>query len=218
MRCLLMSFGLLVSGCSIQASQDLATAKNLVSDNRANILVSSDIKRTWDNIEPSVLAVCRDAKISKASSGCTFRLEISNAHTTKPNARTWRGTDGVVHISVNSAMLRIFRNTDEIAFVLAHEAAHTVADHHGKVGHKNLSGGFTISHGNSQYMELEADVIGAVIATNAGFDPVKGARLLERLNVFEGKKSKTHPELGRRLETIARTSSTLRQGNSVVID
>ena len=198
--------------------QDPLQAQNIGLENTATRFVASDIEKTWDTIEPSVFAICNSANTHERPLACSFQLEVSNKPVAKPNAKTWKGKDGIAHISVNSAMLRMFQNIDEIAFVLAHEAAHTVANHHGKIGHKNLSGGFTISHDNSQYMELEADVIGSVIAANSGFDPVKGADLLTRLTGGAEVKSKSHPELKRRLEAIAKTSGTLRQGHKILLD
>ena len=177
----------------------------------------SDVTQAWEAIAPTVQEYCNASHGSRTPERCKFVLEATKEKHQGPNAKTWIGPDGSARIAVNSALLASFQNTNEIAFVLAHEAAHTIADHHNPLGRRNLSVGFTMRH-DHKLIELEADVIGTAISAKAGFDPMEGARILSRLVGLDFSKSKTHPKIEKRLAVVARTAQAIRQGHSVEVD
>ena len=120
------------------------------------------------------------------------------------------------------------RNRDELAFILAHEAAHHILDHLGQQ-RRNAQIGATIlgrligggaqtqrtaqqigaaigARTYSKDFELEADALGTRITIAGGYDPLRGAAFFERIpdpgNQFLG----THPANADRLETVRRVA------------
>ena len=119
------------------------------------------------------------------------------------------------------------QNSDEIAFVIGHEAAHHVLGHleHQK---KSAAGGATLfevlatalggseksmvvasdigaavgARNYSKNYELEADQLGAQMTLNAGFDPVLGAAYFTRIPDPSNKFLETHPPNNDRIAAV----------------
>lgn len=124
-------------------------------------------------------------------------------------------------IMINLGLFLITDNEDEIALVIGHELAHQLLTHldskvrqtistltsdefkkelkdikrseYNKFGRfKNLMKGISIESGkHSRYKETEADSLGVVFARNAGYDVIKAAPVLLKLDkvedIYEGK-------------------------------
>src|SRR5690606_34147187 len=135
------------------------------------------------------------------------------------------------------SLIQDARNTDELAFVLGHEAGHHIAGHLTRTRNNAMTGAIILGAitamggGNagmiqqaqdigatvgarrySQGYELEADSVGTIIAYRAGFDPERGAQFFSRLpdpgNSFLG----SHPPNAQRLQTVRQTLANLRAG------
>jgi Zn-dependent protease with chaperone function len=113
--------------------------------------------------------------------------EVSIVKSKRYNAWAKRGK-----ISLTSKMVET-SSDDELAYVIAHELAHTVLDH----------------RGGRKQDELAADYWGASMMTRAGFDASAAGTVLAR---FQSKRRlgfsfalvNTHPSMGRRMREIAR--------------
>lgn len=107
------------------------------------------------------------------------------------NAFTTGGTYIVVHIG----LMEQLKSDDELAAVIGHEIAHTVANHvferqsHAQVsaiaGSKSArKGGYQAAFTHES--EREADRIGILYSALAGFDPMAASRIWERQYKLEG--------------------------------
>jgi hypothetical protein len=89
-------------------------------------------------------------------------------------------TDGMV-IQINSAMLNVIGEDDELAALVAHELAHIVLRHPDRLTAADVSRGmFSIFGRNARLIrrtEIEADRLSVVLLANAGYDPMAAARL-----------------------------------------
>lgn len=169
-------------------------------------------------------------------SRCDFRIFVDERPGLPINALQTLDREGNPVIVFTRSLIEDARNTDELAFVLGHEAAHHIAGHiprqqagamagalvFGTLA--QLTGGATAQSVEqaarlgatlgarvySKEHELEADALGAVIAHRAGFDPVNGTRFFERIpdpgNQFLG----THPPHAERIAVVRRTMAQLR--------
>jgi beta-barrel assembly-enhancing protease len=75
------------------------------------------------------------------------------------------------NIWVNSGLLENTLDDNEVAFVIAHEAAHSILGHAGPENEKKLK--------NPEFRrsaEIEADRLGVQLMANAGYDPYAAAR------------------------------------------
>ncbi|MBY4678636.1 M48 family metallopeptidase [Marinobacterium sp. CAU 1594] len=107
------------------------------------------------------------------------------------NAFTTGGTYIVVHLG----LMEQLPDDDEVAAVVGHEIAHTVANHVGESqGHRiasQLSGSKAARSGAYQAAfthenEREADRIGILYSALAGFDPYAASRIWQRQYLLEG--------------------------------
>ena len=149
---------------------------------------------------------------------CDFKILLDDRPGAEPNAYQTVDASGRPILIVTGSLLRETRNSDEVAFVLGHEAAHHIEGHlnrkqasaawgavligsvvaasGGDVGTIEAAQQLGAQAGSrvfSKDFELEADALGTVIATRAGFDPVNGAAFFARIpdpgDTFLG----THP-------------------------
>jgi predicted Zn-dependent protease len=160
---------------------------------------------------------------------CNFRLYIADTDDGQANAFQSVDRLGRPYVILTPAFLDDARNADEIAFVLAHEAAHHIRNHLGlqralsrqgaalmgavagaqgldraEIREARRVGAFVGARRFSKDFELEADALGALMARKAGYDPLIGARYLRRIpdpgNVALG----THPSNAERLAEVRR--------------
>lgn len=156
----------------------------------------SDFRAVVARIEPVAEGTCRRRR---PGANCDFRILIDDRAGLPPNAYQTYDKSGRPVIAFTPALLREMKNRDEVAFALSHEAAHhieghisqtqasaatgavlgavlgslagldtsgvdVVSDIGGTVGARRFSKGF----------ELAADSLGARIALQAGYDPLRG--------------------------------------------
>lgn len=169
------------------------------------------------------------------NSSCDFRIVVDNRPGQPPNAYQTLGKDGRPVIAFTLPLIAEARNTDELAFVMGHEAAHHIGEHiprqqeSAKAGALILGTLTAVSGGDARAIrsaqdiggvlgarryakeyELEADALGTVLSWKAGYDPERGAAFFTRIpdpgNQFLG----THPPNASRIETVRRTLSGLR--------
>ncbi|MFQ1702788.1 M48 family metallopeptidase [Loktanella agnita] len=182
-------------------------------------------------IEPVAETVCRRRD---PSVNCDFNILIDN-RSKEINAYQTLDRSGRPIIAFTVPMIAEARNVDEIAFVMAHEAAHHIEGHlarqraNATVG-AVLLGGLAGALGTtdqasidtaqqlgaglgartySKNFELEADALGTRIAAAAGFDPLRGAQFFFRIPDPGDRFLGTHPANADRLRTVQRVAAGL---------
>jgi len=187
--------------------------------------------RVVDAVEPVAEAECR-ARAPQL--GCDFRIVVDTRPNLPPNAFQTVDDTGRPVIGFTIAMVGEARNADELAFVMAHEAAHHLRAHIPRQQRNATAGAIVLgglaalsgadapgirsaqdlgasvgARSYSKDFELEADSLGTVIAARAGFDPVRGAEFFARIpdpgNRFLG----THPPNAARIAAVRRRAAGL---------
>lgn len=184
-----------------------------------------------NRVEPMAESLCRARGVV---SDCDFRILLDTRPDSPANAYQTLDRNGRPLLVVTSSLLEDMRNNDEVAFVLGHEAAHHIEGHIARTstnaqtaavlagvlvaaGGGNAdairmaqqAGAFAGSRAYSKNFELEADVVGTVIAKRAGYDPVRGSAFFTRIadpgDAFLG----THPPNADRIRIVRETASQL---------
>lgn len=188
-----------------------------------------------EDVAPVIEQVCREAD---PGLDCAFRIVIDDRPGLAPNAfHTLDPRTGQPLIGFTLALIAEARNRDELAFVMGHEAGHHIAGHIPRAQNNALTGAMilgtitALGGGDagmirtaqdigagvggrrfSKDYELEADMLGTLIAWRAGYDPERGAGFFDRLpdpgNRFLG----THPPNAQRIATVRQTLVQLRAG------
>jgi len=179
-------------------------------------------------MEPVTEQVCRNRT---ADANCDFQIVVDDRPGQPPNAFQTLDRNGRPIIAFTVALIAEARNRDELAFIMGHEAAHHIAGHIPRQQQSAMAGalvgglaaamlGVDVNTGQdlgatvgarrfSKDFELEADSLGTIITSRAGYDPVVGAAYFTRIpdpgNQFLG----THPPNSERIETVRRTAANL---------
>jgi Zn-dependent protease with chaperone function len=182
-------------------------------------------------VEPVAEAECRRLQPGQ---NCDFRIVVDSRPDLPPNAYQTLDDAGRPIIGFTQGLIRAARNTDELAFVMGHEAAHHIAGHIPRsqanaaagalvfAGLAVLTGGDASAVQSAQEIgaavgarayskdfELEADALGTVITARAGFDPVRGAEFFNRIPDPGDRFLGTHPPNAERIATVRRTAAGL---------
>jgi predicted Zn-dependent protease len=183
-------------------------------------------------VEPVAEAECR-ARNPRLN--CDFRIVVDDTPGQQPNAFQTIDADGRPIIAFTLSLLTEVRNEDELAFIMAHEAAHHVAGHLARQQENAVRGAIIFgqlatvtgratpdsietaqqlgaivgSRRYSQEFELEADALGTIIAARAGFDPVRGAEFFFRLPDPGDRFLGTHPPNAARVAIVQETAASL---------
>lgn len=185
-----------------------------------------------ERVEPVAEAYCR---ARTRGVPCDFRIVIDDRPGQPPNAFQTLDRSGRPVIAFTMSLIAAARNTDEVAFIVGHEAAHHIlghipistrnatsaaimagviatlggADEAGVRAAQNI--GATVGARQfSKEFELQADALGTEIAYRAGFDPVRGAAFFSRLPDPGDRFLGTHPPNAERVAVVRRTAAGLR--------
>lgn len=178
-------------------------------------------------VEPVAERYCRDQGVAR---NCDFRIVIDDRPGQPPNAFQTLDRMGRPVIGFTLALIADARNPDELAFVLGHEAAHHIAGHIPKRQDQALSGALlagvmaqasglspdeiraaqnlgaeVAARSYSREFELEADALGAEIASRAGYDPIRGSGFFDRLPDPGDRFLGSHPPNAERKALVAAT-------------
>lgn len=182
-----------------------------------------------DQIEPVAEAICRERTVGR---NCDFQIVVDDTINAPPNAFQTVDAAGNPIIAFTIPLIIAAQNQDELAFILAHEAAHHILDHlrqqrrNAQIGATilgRLIGGGAQTQRTAQQLgaaigartyskdfELEADALGTRITIAGGYDPLRGAAFFERIpdpgNQFLG----THPANADRLATVQQVAAAAR--------
>ncbi len=181
-------------------------------------------------VEPVAERYCRQRS---PNLNCDFRIVVDDRPGQPANAYQTLDRNGRPIIAFTVPLIAEARNRDELAFVMAHEAAHHIRGHIarqqqnatvGALVFGQLAGALGASNSidtaqqlgatvgartYSKNFELEADALGTEITAAAGYDPLKGAQFFFRIpdpgNRFLG----THPANADRLRTVQEVAARL---------
>lgn len=191
----------------------------------------SAFRSVQSRVEPIAEQICRNRTNGV---NCDFRIVIDERRGLPPNAFQTLDKSGRPILGFTASLIADVRNTDEIAFIMGHEAAHHIAGHIPESQQRALEGAIvgtvlagilggdaaTIETagrvgGNvgarrfSKSFELEADSLGTIIAHRSGFNPVRGAQYFQRIPDPGNKFLGTHPPNSDRIEIVRRTAARL---------
>lgn len=183
-------------------------------------------------VEPVAEDVCRRRA---PQMNCDFQILVDTNPQAPINAFQTVDDDGQPVIAFTVPLIAQARNRDELAFIMAHEAAHHIQGHLGRqnqnaVAGARLVGGLAaiVSGGRedsiragqklgaeigarsySKEFELEADALGTVISKQAGFDPLLGSEFFFRIPDPGDRFLGTHPANADRLRIVRQTAARL---------
>ena len=183
------------------------------------------------HVEPIAESECR-ARTTGAN--CDFKIVVDSDPKSPSNAYQSVDKAGRPILTFSVALLAEVQNSDELAFILGHEAAHHVKGHLARTQDSAAIGGLlggvlaaavgadaatvetaqnlgaTVgARGYSKSYELEADQLGTIIAYRAGYNPVRGAAFFTRIPDPGDQFLGSHPPNEQRIETVRRTMATL---------
>ncbi|RYG61784.1 MAG: hypothetical protein EON60_02255 [Alphaproteobacteria bacterium] len=131
--------------------------------------------------------------------------------------------NGGTYVMVNKGLLTNVQNDDEIAAVIGHEIGHVAANHVGRQqGYQMASllfdrgrGGDTaLGESYTLAQEQQADQIGILYASLAGYDPMAASRLWTRMHAQQGQYAgmiSSHPLNGDRAMSTQKIGQTVAQ-------
>ncbi|PJI92587.1 peptidase M48-like protein [Yoonia maricola] len=180
-------------------------------------------------VEPMAEQYCRTRSQQE---NCDFRIIIDDRANQGVNAYQTLDANGRPIIGFTVPLIAEARNRDELAFVMAHEAAHHIRGHIARQQQNAALGGLLIgglagalgatdietaqqigaSVGARTYskdFELEADALGTQITAAAGFDPRRGAQFFFRIPDPGDRFLGTHPPNADRLRTVEQVAAGL---------
>jgi len=186
------------------------------------------------DVEPVAEALCRS---ETPDQNCDFAILVDRDPRIGANAFQTVDRSGRPLIILTLSLVAILESSDELAFVLGHEAGHHIARHIPQqrasaaegarvFGEAAIAGGATPreveraaelgatvgARTYSRTAELEADALGAIIAFRAGYDPNEGVELFRRLPDPGMQLLSTHPPNAQRVNVVRRTVAGLRAG------
>ncbi|PXW72783.1 peptidase M48-like protein [Loktanella sp. PT4BL] len=180
-------------------------------------------------VKPVAEQFCRS---SRQQSNCDFQIVIDTRSERGVNAFQTLDRAGRPVIGFTVPLIAEARNRDELAFVMAHEAAHHILGHIGRQQQNAAMGGLLVgalagalgaadiesaqrigatvgARTYSKEFELEADALGTRIAAAAGFDPLRGAEFFFRIPDPGDRFLGTHPPNADRVRTVQRVAAGL---------
>jgi len=191
----------------------------------------ANFEEVVQRVEPVAKQVCLE---KTPDQNCDFMIYVDRSRQSGVNAFYTMDPSGRPAIIFTIGLIAEVRNTDELAFVMGHEAGHHIGRHlpqvrasanlgaqvfaeiarAGGVGDRLASeaaqiGAVVASRQFTRQAELEADAIGTAIALRAGYDPLRGAQFFERIPEPARNFLASHPPNGLRIETVRRTMAEL---------
>ncbi|WP_439140359.1 M48 family metallopeptidase [Roseicyclus sp.] len=213
-----------LSACVPMAQQAPLPAQSPTNSPQQAVL---NLREVIDRVEPVAEQVCREETPDQL---CDFAIYVDSAPESGVNAFYTIDDKGQPAIIFTIGLIAVAANTDELAFIMGHEAGHHIGRHLPRVqasadlGAQILTqiaraggvseaalggvaqvGAVVASRQYGRQAELEADAIGTIIALRAGFDPLRGAAFFERIPDPARSFLATHPPNEQRIDTVRRT-------------
>lgn len=211
----LVTLCLFLAGCA-QISQVQAPSEDLPPADKFEGIVA--------RLAPVVRDTCEAADIAR---NCEILLYVGSIEGGSANAFQSVDRLGRPFVLITPELIEQALNADEVAFVLAHEAAHHIQGHidlaqanaaigaeifgdeiaaaggtRAEIREARQLGAFLGQRVYSKDFEFEADALGALITQAAGYDAEKGVRILLRLAEEPQGQLATHPANAQRLRIV----------------
>lgn len=226
---------LALAGCEVTTVSAPAPQQTTASTPRSAPVTSRTAARNFVQVVRSVEPVAeRECRARTQRVNCDFRIVVDDRPNQPANAFQTLDKSGRPIIAFTLKLIEDARNTDELAFVMGHEAAHHIRGHIARAQQNAaagavLAGSLAVLIGGgaeaveaaqrtgaqvgarrySKDFELEADALGTVITARAGYDPVRGAQFFTRIPDPGDRFLGTHPPNAKRIETVRRTAAGL---------
>ena len=230
--------GFAVAGCEVTTlappSAQSSSTQAAVPQNsapRTDRAIARAFVQVVEQLEPVAERECR---ARSPRSNCDFLIVVDDRPNQPPNAFQTVDDDGRPIIAFTLALIADAQNTDEIAFVMAHEAAHHIENHleqqqrnatlgaavFGQLAGVTGSGRDAVRTAQelgavvgvrtySKDFELEADRLGTIITARAGYDPVLGSAFFNRIPDPGDRFLGTHPANADRVRIVRETAAGL---------
>ncbi|MGB0903391.1 MAG: M48 family metalloprotease, partial [Mangrovicoccus sp.] len=194
------------------------------SGSSARGVTPAQYRQVVAEIMPVARGICAATPPQKR---CDFQALLDPRRGVAANAYQTVTSSGQPVIIVTAELLRSLANTDELALVVSHEAAHHIRDHlkrrqQSEVTYAVIAGLGAQAVGASReaiveaqrqaaYVggrlyspdyELEADRLGAQIAKQAGYNPINGVRYFTRAPDPGDRFLATHPPNKSRIQAV----------------
>ena len=224
----------LLAACDVPVQETSAPEPTITETPAGAKLSTRQAARNFEvvksRVEPVAEAYCRQRS---SQQNCNFQILVDDNPGQPANAYQTLNENGRPLIVFTLPLIQEARNQDELAFVMAHEAAHHIRGHIARQKQNAAVGAFVLgrlagaagvgdivntaqrvgatvgARSYSKSFELEADALGTEITAAAGYDPRRGAQFFFRIpdpgNQFLG----THPPNAERLRTVERVASGL---------
>lgn len=188
-------------------------------------------------MEPAVEEECLQRRRSPIS--CDFQFVVVDDPSLDINAFQDLDPQGRPVVGFTLALIAAAHNSDEIAFVIGHEASHHVLEHLSRKTASARTGAVifgalatasgadpaaveTASQMGAQFgaryyskdWELQADYLGTIMTLNAGYDPVNGARFFLRIPDPGNRVLGSHPSRDQRIAAVNRAVEDVRSGRA----
>lgn len=211
------------SGVSLRQDSPRQAAQNFLS-----------VLRT---MEPAIERECLVRRTAPIN--CDYQFVVDDRAGLEPNAFQTIDRQGRPIIGFTLSLLTAANNTDELAFVVGHEASHHILNHlrqresAAAAGAVIVTGIAAASGVNipsveiaqrlgaqmgaryySKEWELQADYLGAIIAMKGGYDPVRGAQFFARMPDPGDQILGSHPSRAARQAQVARAVEDVRTGRT----
>ncbi len=234
---LLATLGFLVAGCEVAGPVSPAAPIPAPTQAAAAPLPAGErsLARTFVQVVNRLEPVAeRECRISAPQLNCDFLIVVDDRPNQPPNAFQTVDEQGRPIIAFTLSLIAGAENEDEIAFVMAHEAAHHIENHLAQQQRNatlgaavfaqlaNVSGGGEEAIRTAQELgaavgartyskdfELEADRLGTIIAARAGYNPVRGAEFFFRIPDPGDRFLGTHPANADRVRIVRETAAGL---------
>ncbi len=195
MKNLLISLAIITAGCAASDMPAPAPYHAQTPDAEFEILKRRLI-RTAANLMRANAALCPNTRMIRAAEGtfpiCTNKVAIEDSPV--KNAQTNGDT-----ILVTTAMIAALSD-DELAFLIAHELAHSVEGDYSQTQSRPL-------------LELAADRTGLILMARGGYNIQAGISALEKLDIPNAPASDTHPPGPQRMDNLR---AAIRRANQLI--
>lgn len=233
MRFILVALCLLAAACTAPVDTETPQPAQTAPTSQVSRSTAMDnFAQVVTTVEPVAERFCRQRA---PGLNCDFRIVVDTRPELGANAYQTLDRAGRPIIAFTPALIADARNRDELAFVLAHEAAHHIRGHIARTQRNatvgalvfgQLAGAMGVSdaaviqsaqqmgaqvaaRSYSKEFELEADALGTEITAAAGYDPLKGADFFFRIPDPGDRFLGTHPANADRLRTVQRVEAGL---------
>lgn len=219
---------------ALSACTDIAPVPQTPVQQPNTNIPSTQAARMFLSVVARVEPIAERECLIRSNIDCDFQVLVHEDASLPPNAFQTFDNDNRPIVVFTQSLIADVQNADELAFILSHEAGHLIRGHiprtqqnaqngailggafaailglgEGAVQAAVDIGGMVGSRRFSKNFELEADEMGTIIATSAGYDALRGAQYFTRIPDPGDQFLGSHPANHDRIETVRRTMANM---------